>query len=377
MDRNFYRFLDHFSTSTFFSAGENKFSYNLFKIEVNKKAKTLKDKDVKEGDFVGLKVKNPFEFFVTLFALWKIKAIAVPFSDKMPKENILKWSQDLPLALIIHNQEKYENVETNSIFFDKKNTLVSGVVILTSGSSGPPKGVLLTEENLFYSALGTNQFYNILPEDQWGLTLPHHHIAGLMIPLRCLLAGASVTLKEPQQPLPLFIQETKPTYLSVVPHQVKDMLDFKVKKEENKKSFSSLKAILVGGAFLSLQLKKRAKKESLPLSPTFGLTEMASQVTAQRPQDFLKDSPSDHFGHLLPFRKMAFDKDHKILLGGKTSFSGYLTKQKLIQPPYSDKFPNLWQGQDQGQYDQNLRLILKGRHDKVFISGGENINPLK
>ena len=61
-------------------------------------------------------------------------------------------------SLLIHDQKIFEKIDTKTRKIKKIEMMGSGVVILTSGSSGSPKGVLLKEENLFYSALGTNEF---------------------------------------------------------------------------------------------------------------------------------------------------------------------------------------------------------------------------
>ncbi len=381
MNKRFYDYFNHFSELPFFSRGEENFSYSFIKIAIDNKEKILQKEGIKENDLVGIKIKDPINFFSTLFALWKLKATAVPFFDKMPEENILSWSKDFQLNFFIEDHK----IPENSIIIPKickklykqksQNTQGPGVVILTSGSSGRPKGVFLKEKNLFYSALGTNQFYKFKSEEKWGLTLPHHHIAGLMIPMRCLLVGASVMLNEPKKTLPLFIKDTKTTYLSLVPHQLKEIINFISKDGKIKSFFPSIKTILVGGAFLSLELKKQAKKKRIPLSPTFGMSEMSSQITAQLPQDFLNENPSNHTGNVLPFREMIVDKNQKILLGGKTIFSGYLTKQGFQAPSFEEGFTNLWRSQDLGRLDKNSKLILTGRQDKIFISGGENINP--
>ncbi len=382
----FYDYLNHFSELSLFKREEETFSYAFFKTKVDEKEKEFLKSGIKENDLVGIKIKDPIEFFSSLFALLKMKALAIPFSDKMPEENILNWSDELQLNFLIKIPKRFERKETGPTLCNKLNNRGNqsiqgpGVVILTSGSSGKPKGVLLKEQSLFYSALGTNQFYNFQSEDRWGLTLPHHHIAGLMIPLRCLLKGGSVILNDTNQPLPLFIKETKPTYLSLVPHQLKEIINFISDNEDNEKEktiYPSLRAVLVGGAFLSLQLKKIARQKKIPLSPTFGLSEMSSQVTAQSPQDFLKEPPSNHIGSLLPYREMTVDKDQRILLGGKTIFSGYLSKKEFHSLCFSESAPNLWQSQDKGFLDQNSKLVLTGRQDKVFISGGENINPFE
>ncbi|MDC0253489.1 AMP-binding protein [Bacteriovoracales bacterium] len=355
-------FFDHINASQnspFFIEEGKKYSYKHIELRIIERSKSLRHQGIKKGHLIAFQRSSPIDFFIDLFALWKLDAIAVPFSPKAPLEEIKKWHKEIPFSFLIQ-KEKVLKLSTLTSTFGHEGPCL---VILTSGSSGQPKGVVLEQKNLYYSALGTNQFYSLGNHDRWGLTLPPHHIGGLMIGLRCLIAGASVVIKHKSQNLTEFINTEKPTFLSLVPHQLKSII--------NSKLDHSLKAILVGGAQVSNSLMKDAKRQRLPLSPTYGLSEMASQVTAQKPRDFLEKKDIYHLGSPLPYRNLKIGSKGKVILEGPTSFLGYIINKELT--PSEKK----WISQDLGELTKTGNLIIKGRVDNIFISGGENINPVE
>jgi len=75
----------------------------------------------------------------------------------------------------------------------------SATIVFTSGSAGVPKAVLHTCGNHYYNALGSNINLPLTTGDRWLLNLPLHHVAGLGILFRCLLAGAAVVLPGKQR----------------------------------------------------------------------------------------------------------------------------------------------------------------------------------
>ncbi len=70
------------------------------------------------------------------------------------------------------------------------------VIVYTSGTSGEPKGVVLTHGNLLASAVGSAFHLGALPSDRWLACLPLFHVGGLAILVRSALAGSAVVLHE-------------------------------------------------------------------------------------------------------------------------------------------------------------------------------------
>ncbi len=195
--------------------------------------------------------------------------------------------------------------------------------MLTSGSTGEPKIAMHTFANHITSALGVTSYFNLRSTDRWALCLPLSHIAGLAILWRCFLTGAAVTIDAPF------------THTSWVPTQLARALDHP----------PQCKAILIGGAALSTALALRAA--SLPIYPSYGLTEMSSTV-------LIKKQP-------LPYRRVKII-DGELLVSGPTLFKGYLGE---ASPPEWFATGDL--------VERDYAIV--GRKDRLFISGGENIYP--
>ncbi|MFQ6008966.1 MAG: AMP-binding protein, partial [Candidatus Zixiibacteriota bacterium] len=131
-----------------------------------------------------------------------------------------------------------------------------------------------------------------------------------------------------------------------------------------------LKAVLVGGSSIPRTIIIKAHECGLPLFTTYGLTEMASQVTTTRPGD----APDRLFtsGQALEHRQVKVDRNGEILVKGDTLFRGYVADGNVSLPLDNDGW---FHTGDLGSMDSDGYLTVTGRKDNMFISGGENIYP--
>lgn len=226
------------------------------------------------------------------------------------------------------------------------------VLIATSGSTGERKLAELSAAALYYSALGSNEFYGIDAKDRWGLCLPLFHVGGLMILLRAALAGAAAV------PLAKRVSAADPsklTMISLVPAQLSDILE----DAPAPKAWAGLKAMVIGGAATSAALVARCQSHGLPLSLTYGMTESCSQLAATRPDRRLADSAMT----VLPFRQVR-------LAGGLVTFTGAASFTGYIGQSSRDEW---FKSQDLGEWTEAGALRILGRADRQIVKGGENI----
>lgn len=242
------------------------------------------------------------------------------------------------------------------------------LLLATSGSSGEPKGVMLSSAALAANAGAVNQALSLQANDLWLNCLPLYHIGGLSILYRCALAGAEVLLSgfDAQQTWSQ-MQDFSISHISLVPVMLSKLLDV----SNDSRPPASLRVALVGGAPLTQQLARRAHDAGWPLAVSYGMSETSSACAL----DFSADAGlhARRVGSVLPGFEIDLDeRDQAIRLRGAALMSGYLN-QKLILAQGMD---NGWFNTgDAGFFDDTGQLCISGRLDDVLISGGKNIHP--
>lgn len=321
----------------------------------------LKKKGIQSKQRVAFVAKQTPATVYLLFALARMQVTSCPISTRLPSDLLQERVSMLQAAFFIDVDTlslTYLDGQTPHPYFDVY-PLFS--LLATSGSSSEPKIVAHSFENFYYSALGSNLTLSLGQKHKWLLSLPLFHVGGIALLFRSFLSGASVVISS----LPLIesINEHHVTHISLVPTQLYRLL------EQLNEGLPSIEAILVGGASLGHDLFKRTQQKGLKIYPTYGLTEMSAQVTMDTP---LAENTELTCGIPLPFRQVKIADDGEILVRGKTLFHGYWTEEKKFDLPLTDGW---FATKDTGEWSKDDKLIIKGRKDNMFISGGENIHP--
>lgn len=303
----------------------------------------------------------PLDYKAPLTGLFKKTKISLLITDE--KRSVDYDGKVVPAAQILNPQNVMPtNRKWNAVPFSREAS-----AIFTSGSTGAPKGIVHTVGNYIYSALGTNEFLGLTSSDRWLLSLPLFHVGGALIWVRTLLSGSACILPDPEQNLTHSIQQFQPTVISVVPAQLIRLLE----QKEALSCLQRIKTIMLGGAPTPEWLIVKSLDLGLPIMPTYGCTESCAQATG-----VAQGSPrQDYFsaGQAAPHRKIRIQQDGRIVLGGKTLFKRYLSEPQNLSPD-PDRF---FVTADAGSFDARGNLVIQGRTDNIFISGGENISPLE
>lgn len=313
-----------------------------------------------EGDGVMLRSRNSAQALLCWLALLQCGARVLPVNPQLPAPLLARLLPTLTLrfALDLADGGNYAGLQTlaasagageNAALWQPQR-LAS--MTLTSGSTGLPKAAVHTCDAHLACAQGVLAMIPFAPEDDWLLSLPLFHVSGQGILWRWLLAGARLTLTE--KPLPDALRGC--THASLVPTQLWRLL--------NEAAPVSLKAALLGGAAIPVDLTHHARERGIRTWCGYGLTEFASTVCGKE-----ADGEPD-VGFLLPGRELRI-VNGEVWLRATSQAAGYW-RDGGVQPLVNNEgwFPT----RDKGVLTDN-RLTILGRLDNLFFSGGEGIQP--
>ncbi len=229
------------------------------------------------------------------------------------------------------------------------------VVVPTSGSTGEPKGVLLTASALRHSAAATHD--RLGGPGQWLLALPVTSIAGLTVLVRSLLARTRPVVLDLYGGFDVgaFVAATTRLepgvrrYTALVPTQLHRLLDAGA-------DLSSYDAVLLGGAAAPPGLLARAAEHGAPVVTTYGMSETCGGcVYDGRPLDGVD---------------VAVGEDGRVSIGGPVVFAGYRGRPDLTAAALVD---GRHHSADLGRWSPEGLLEVLGRDDDVVVTGGVNV----
>ena len=225
------------------------------------------------------------------------------------------------------------------------------LLVVTSGSTGTPRAVLLSASAVRASAAAAAQ--RLGGEGTWLLALPVSAVAGLQVLCRGLLAGRRPAVLEDGETLAAAVSRLPADdrrYLSGVPTQLRRWLD------AEPDALRSFDGVLVGGAAADPPLLDHARAEGVPVVTTYGMTETAGGCVYDG----------------VPLTGVGVRVRDGIELSGSTLALGY----RCDPAATAEAFAGGWfRTRDAGELDDGGRLTVHGRLDEVVISGGVNVAP--
>ena len=241
--------------------------------------------------------------------------------------------------------------------------------ISTGGSSGAMKLARHDERTLGAAVAGFCTHFGVRRVNALGL-LPAWHVSGLMGWARCAWTDGEHRIarwKEvenggrPSVIATECAQEGGDWFLSLVPTQLARLLG----NADAEAWLRGFHAVLLGGGPPWPDLLAQARAARIPLAPSYGMTETAALVAAQRPAEFL--AGDDSSGRSLPHAGLTIDAEGRVAIAAESLFRGYWPAERA--PGES------WRTDDLGALDTNGCLRIRGRADALIISGGEKVNP--
>ncbi|MDG9969638.1 acyl--CoA ligase [Achromobacter mucicolens] len=251
-----------------------------------------------------------------------------------------------------------------------------GLLLFTSGSTGNPKGVLLSHRGIVNNARGVLAHTGLTPGDRLLHVMPLHHTNALNNQIFTpLLAGASVALagRFRAQDMPGLLAALRPTIITGVPTMYARMLELTFDPD----SLAGLRFARCGSAPITEALHRRIEAFlGCPLVVSYGLSEATCTSTMNPPAARRVGSVGtvlegqDVSLHLSDGSLAPAGAEGEICIAGDSLMLGYLGVDSADAGA-----PRLLRTGDLGRFDAQGYLMITGRIKDVIIRGGENISP--
>ncbi len=300
-----------------------------------------------KGTIIATRLGATFDHAALLLGLLAQGCVVAPLGPRIPEAEAIRRAEMIGASCIIDEHGSKELSSGRIAEF-------TGTILFTSGSSGMPRAVSGDIASHLANTNGAKDVIPLATGDGWLLSLPLHHVSGFSILIRCLTVGATVVFPDPQIEYARQVEDGAVTHLSVVALQLQRLL-------ESDANLQRLKAVLAGGGPIGADLLKRSLDVGVPLHITYGMTETASQITTTTRLEAVPRIV--HAGKPLPRREV------RISPHGIIEVRGQILARDIAAPD------GWFSTGDTGEWDGEGNLVIRGRSDRMIISGGENIHP--
>ncbi len=388
-----------------------KITYRDLKYRIDHLAAALQHKGIKKGTAVAILSFNSIEFVEIIFALMKIGAIGVPLNHRLTKHDIrtlLKHCEAKALfceaalqELIPSDRESLLHIfmigadqPSAAVPYDE---LFSGMlyspacppvaendpscIIYTAGTTGKPRGVLLTHGNQIWNTLNYSAALSMSFRDIELAATPLFHSSTLGRVFTYVFNGATFILCRkfnPQECLDI-IQQEKVTAITQAPTMYQMMLTV---CSNGTWDTRSVKRVVSGASPMTVKTKKRLKElfSEAGFFDLYGLTEAGPGVSVLTPEDFYTRIESVGRPMLSVEVKIADEDNHELSSGhvGEILCRGPNVMQEYYQDldATGSAVQNGWlHTGDAGWVDDDGFIYIVGRKKDIIISGGTNIYP--
>jgi len=368
--------------------------------------------NIQPGDCVSLALPNCAEIPLLTLALFRLGATSVPLdlAKDVPERKRYKIENaKSKLLVVLPEHEQKERAELPHVQIVTTKQLLSAdapdadlepkwsgdptleqganIVLYTSGTTGHPKGVLLTRQSITSNADGIIRWLGFDENERLNLVLPLHHVNSTVFSITSLMVGGTLILNSRYSVSAFWrvVAQEQATSASIVPTIMADLLSRK--EEANTHDISSLKKIMIGSAPVPAKVAGEFFDHfGIRLVQGYGSTEVSLRVTGVPPtlpeEQYRDILQKNSIGAELPNNNICIDgnppegEPGEILVRGPVTANGYLNQPEAT----NDVFKKGWfYSGDMGFYRDlygHRFYFMHGRKKEILIKGGVNISPI-
>jgi fatty-acyl-CoA synthase len=370
---------------------------------------------VQKGDRISVLLHNCPQYLELFFAISKVGAILVPLNWRLAEPELEFILKDSGVRILIFEPEFEEGVSSlrSRLNLPGKNCVCLGrpcpewaadyekavaekpvheplvgwsvgdedphIIMYTSGTTGVPKGAVLSHRKTFFNVLNSDIFYGLTSQDVMLIARPMFHSGGLLVESAPMLyKGGTLILRKRFRPQEILenIQKYRVTLLELPATVYQFILqDCDLAQYD----LSSIRRHFTGGERIPQAMLKEYSRRGIVISQIFGQTE-ASTITFLRSEDAVHKLgsvglPVFH-GEVRIVDKAGKDVSPgeigEIIIRGPTLMSGYWKRPDLTAETIRDGW--LHTG-DLARTDEEGYIYIVDREKDMYISGGENVYP--
>ncbi|WP_035052060.1 long-chain-fatty-acid--CoA ligase FadD [Carnobacterium pleistocenium] len=379
-------------------------TYKDLNVRAENLAHYLRQQGVVKGDRVALYAPNDLSYFDVLLACIKLGAIFIPLNWRLKPIEIKRVLENAEPKLILHASqisERLSFVEASLLSLDvdskKYNDICDSsthvefqsesleldtpvMLIYTTGTTGDPKGAIITHNGMVNNSMNTIMSWNITHDDVTIASAPMFHIAGLsgiIIPL--LLIGGKVIINRFFDGVHTneLIKQYKPTMLFMVPTMYYGLISA---ENFSKSNLKSVHTFVAGGSPPLKGVVNYFVKEKIPLINSYGLTEAGPNNFKLTSETALQQPFSIGYPSFFVEAKIVDENNEEVeqgqigelLLAGQHTFKGYWNKDEETQKAFLGAYVRTG---DLAKRDENGLYYIVDRKKEMIITGGENVFP--